>query len=656
MLTIGLCLAVCALTTLIVFFVSRAAAQRRIVRFESRLTKLERTASREALDQLRTMRYRVGTVYLDGLVFTSDKAVARLFSAGLHDAARANWDRALNNWGGARKSADGSEAVALDFLCGCCHILRGRAEEARTIMVTALKAASKQGNRAGKASCLFALGSLEEGERQYRQARFHFAASSELWRILGEVHEQTNSLTRLAEVIEKLGDTHRALEIRRHTLRLMEKSGDKKGMAAQYGAIGDIFARQGDMDQARAAHEDGLHLARQSGDRLAEAERLAAIGDIHLSQDSLKRALDVFERALKIYREVHKPYGQARVLYKLAVVHRRLGDQGIALEYYEYSLKLARRIGDRVLQARNLEGVASGCVTQGAFERALPLLEEAIKLDRETESTTNLVNHLVAFGKVLLEQHEFLKAEQCLKEALTLARHIGTAHAGIPGIFELSRALRGQGKDTEVLELLEKHKSRIRGLNNPKLEAALHSAVGLSYLALNRHDLAVSELKTVIDLRRKLSSKTELGRDLVNLGVALEGQGKADGGRSSIENGLRELHSAGAKTDEAWALCALAEVHMHAGRFRSVRQNLVRALELSREADDAQKEGDCLLGLGRLCVAERESDQARLCFEQAERIYSRLSVEEKLKQVRDELGRIPHSETGVQFLDDLARN
>ncbi len=649
---VGLCAAVGALAALVFFFVGRSVALGRMRGLGSRLARLEKSASRTAMDRLQMIRRMGGVVYLDGLVFSSDKTVERLFGAGLRNGARANWDKALSDWTNARKEARGSEAVALDFLCGCCHMLRGRKAEARAALSAALKLAVKLKDRAGMASCRFALGNLANSEKRYRAAHSHFAASARLWKVLDDPQEETGSLVRLAEVMEKLGQDRQALEYRRQALQLLEKAGDAVGAAAQYGAIGEILAAQGDMDGARAAHEDGLHLARQAGDRLAETERLAAIGDIHLTQGSPKRALDVLERALRGFREAHKFSGEVRVLCKLAAAHRQMGEQDVALEHYERSLKLARRLGDRALQARSLEGMASGCAACGTYHRASALLHEAVELDRAVKDEVGLCNHLVSLGTALLEQREFEKSERCLNEALEIARRNGDTRTEMLGILELARGLRGQGRSAETLDLLEKCRAHARGLGDSETLARVHSEIGLNHLAAKNQERAVSELRAAVELRHKAGSIRELGHDLVNLGVALEAGADPGSGMRSIEDGLRRLHSTGVKADETWALCVLAAANRRRGDPHLARQNLARALGLSRQGGDVLQEALCLCDLGRLCAAERDPKQARSYLEQAARVYSRLGAEDKARDVVRELNRLPHSGTGVQFLDE----
>lgn len=646
-LTTVIAMAAFVAAAVVFFLLGRVSVQRRTARLEARVMRAEQVGSREALERLQVMRRHLGVLYIDGLPATGNRKLERLFVSGLRSAGRIQWDRAAKDWQEALRFAEGSEAAALRFLCAGCYLIRGRYDQARGELEGCIELARHNSDRVGVASGRFALGILERDAGQPDAARVQFSACIGLWAELGEVREQARASVRLAGLLELAGDMDGALSLHRDVLRFCEQLGDDARMAGQYGTIGRMLLVRGDLDGARAAYEDGLHVAHKTGDRAIEAECLAAIGRIHLRQGSPKRAREVLERALKWFRDGNLEPAQAEVLVDLAHAYCGVGKRDVALECYEQALRLARKAGNKSRQAASLVGMALASREHGLYEKSLELLIEAVELDRDGEDRSSLGKHLVALAFTRLELHDTGRARVEFGEAQALVGDGGDEETGAWIQLGLARLLRSEAKFDEAAE----HLSGLSVSGDTAVGALFHIETGLTHLARRDAASAIRELERAADIQRKLNDHRGFGRSLVDLGTALAATGELDKATRLVEDGVDRLHSAGTRSDEAWALRALAEVDRARGRMRSALQHLERSLEHVRSAGDHWGEAETLLVLGRLAVAERDAAKAKVSFDAARRSFVQFGAVRRIAEVDEELAQLPEAESGVKFLD-----
>jgi len=372
-LILSVALAVVLVAAMAMLVLARRVNRRTLQRLEARVVRAERLAAGDLTDRLRTLRRKVGVLYLDGLPTTRSRQLYDAFANGVKHASRDQWDQAARLWQEALEHARDSERTALLFLIGACHLAAGRHAEARGAFDTALAAARTGEDRYAVAATVNAQAMVAREEGGTTRALSGFARAAQIWEELGELRDQARALRRAAESCEDQGDLEQALGWHREAFKQAERAGDAVGAVREYGAACRILVRQNDYDAARAVCEDGLLLARKVGDRDGEVDLLVTIGEILLRQRSYKRALDVLERALRHRGGGHVRHSEARILAGLAKASEGMARADVASEYYERALeKAAEEKGLESLQASCLAGLARGarqswCARQGTL-------------------------------------------------------------------------------------------------------------------------------------------------------------------------------------------------------------------------------------------------------------------------------------------------
>ena len=216
-------------------------------------------------------------------------------------------------------------------------------------------------------------GNMDIALRQYARAL-------ELLRTVQRPREEARSLFGIGSVYETLGDSDRALDFYRQTLKLRSAELDARGRAASLRSTANVLRAQGHAQEALAMHDEALSLASTGAQRapiqIQRARDLVALGqhDTALQQlDSVLKEADsgrqvvtaqaLLERAriqiskaafplaeadlhaaLAIFMREESPVDEFSAWVTLAEAQRRSGASPEALESLNHALRLAEEV------------------------------------------------------------------------------------------------------------------------------------------------------------------------------------------------------------------------------------------------------------------------------------------------------------------------
>jgi predicted ATPase/class 3 adenylate cyclase len=291
----------------------------------------------------------------------------------------------------------------------------------------------------------------------------------ELVRKLGEPERVLEILSRKTEIMYVTGDYTQTLSLGLQALALAESLQNRENTIPIYNLLSNATQRLGGYDQAQDFMEKGLNLSRALGDRLMESRLLNTIGMFYAEQHDLGLAVENFQQSLALARQVGDLRLQARPLANLGLVALRHGDFQAAHRYSEQSLALARQIGARngeTVILGNL-GFIAGCL--GDYAQASSYTEAGLRIAREIGDRYNeameLINlsaHLGALGKIEAAIH-------FANEGLKIAHQIGEQSAAAWAFTYLGHNLLDSGKITEAEDAYRNALQIRRELNQPVL-------------------------------------------------------------------------------------------------------------------------------------------------------------------------------------------
>jgi tetratricopeptide (TPR) repeat protein len=183
----------------------------------------------------------------------------------------------------------------------------------------------------------------------------------------------------LGEVARRQSDLETAWRRSEEALPLYRKLGNVIGEANSIRRMGGVASRRLDHDTARQRFEEALPLFRKVGDVLGEANCIFLMTE--LSWRSEPEARERFQDALQLYREVGDVLGEANCIYDIGQIALSRADHSVARQLFEDALPLYRTIGNlfgeacALIRRGQLAQLSDNGAARAHFDEALAVLE-----------------------------------------------------------------------------------------------------------------------------------------------------------------------------------------------------------------------------------------------------------------------------------------
>jgi len=213
------------------------------------------------------------------------------------------------------------------------------------IQQTALAAAARTGDVAGRAHALRGLGLADRGTGDFAGARGRLLAALELFGQVADRGGQALSHQSLAWIAGMAGEDRVALEQSEAALRLCRSVDDPAGEAVALNDVGWYHARLGAYEEALACCETALALLRKLGDEYGQAHTWDSLGYIHRHLGRQEDAIACYRKALRLFRRAGDLYSEATGLTYLGDVYEAAGDMRAASETWRRALGALDELG-----------------------------------------------------------------------------------------------------------------------------------------------------------------------------------------------------------------------------------------------------------------------------------------------------------------------
>jgi tetratricopeptide (TPR) repeat protein len=270
------------------------------------------------------------------------------------------------------------------------------------------------------ASALFNLSSRDFWQKDYAQATANLTEAQTLFREVGNVLDEANSIESLGDIALEHSDHAVAAELYERALLLHRQVGNVLGEANCIKSLGEIAVRRSDHIAAAELYERALSLYRKIGNVLGEANCIQSLGDIALERSDHTVAAEFYQRALSLYREIGNVLGEANCIESLGDIAVRRSDHIAAAELYERALSLYREVGDVLGEANCIKSLGDIALERSDHAVAAELYERALSLYREVDSLQGEANCIKSLGDIALATGRTEEAASLWRTALDL--------------------------------------------------------------------------------------------------------------------------------------------------------------------------------------------------------------------------------------------
>ncbi|MFE1798672.1 BTAD domain-containing putative transcriptional regulator [Streptomyces sp. NPDC059517] len=190
------------------------------------------------------------------------------------------------------------------------------------LQTSALEAARRQGDRAGRAGAHRGLGLAQDRLDRGEDARGHYLRALDLFAELGSDAGQARTHQHLARMSATRGSPQQALDHAGHSLKHYRAAADRAGQSAALNHIGWLNAQLGDHHEALVHCRQALELAQETGDLNGQAHTWDSLGYIQHHLGRHAQAVDCYRQAVDLFHRTGDRQSEAAGLLCLGDVHR----------------------------------------------------------------------------------------------------------------------------------------------------------------------------------------------------------------------------------------------------------------------------------------------------------------------------------------------
>lgn len=436
--------------------------------------------------------------------------------------------------------------------------------------------------------------------------------------------------------------------VQRQMLEAFEQGGRAAQTVEALAELGKIYASASDPAQAAELFQRCAEAADKLGNVLAASDCRSRLG-------SMQRELFQFSAAEKSYQAAAAGYAsqsshnQAHSLRFLGFLYEgALSDYPAALRTFEQALALAQehagntshkdnvRAEMRDLGAKLRVDMARVHRSLGDYDRGLEELAQAKRESRHL-GPVERAEVVLEEARIYWYRGNYRRAFARQRETLELAVEANRTHAtrkqasfieiqarSLAGLIHLNQGNLQVG-ETAFLDALR----LARNTDRRSEEARQLNNLGALHLEAGRVEEAIADYEQALAIETELGSKEGQAYALRGLGIARHRQGSLPQAREIVQRALELSRSIGNSYNELRCLYALARIEDDlkqgdpAAHYRA-------AIDIARRTSVPELEWRSLYALGRMALANQETEEAR------ERLEEALSVAERLGRSHSE--------------------
>ncbi len=211
--------------------------------------------------------------------------------------------------------------------------------------------------------------------------------------------------------------------------------------------------------------------------------------------------LDELNRVLEKYRKSGNREAEGHTLGAIAGSYRALHQQQKALELYQLALTIWRDIGDKDDEATTLAHIGDVYREWGFHEQAIHLYRDALKVYPASTDKSELAAVFNNLGLAYFGLHDKKKCLENLDHALAEYRAKQDRQGEASVLTNLGSAYAFLGNDPhKALDYFQEAVTKLELLNDRSSEANAFQVMGLVWLKLQNHDMAVQSFQRALFL------------------------------------------------------------------------------------------------------------------------------------------------------------
>ncbi len=362
------------------------------------------------------------------------------------------------------------------------------------------------------------------------------------------------------------------------------------------------------------------------------------------------RTFGGYDKARKIYSEIKKLENLDLIVQKETSEEKRnkmledlgktcifTGEWDKAFEYFNKLLEGAKKAKDKRLASRYLRRLGFIHQERAEFDEALDYYELALENAKESGNKNAIAGSLNYIGTVYYYKGDYDLAEKYHEMAIENAEAVnntlalGAAHTGLGNVHADS------GEVDEAVKHYQKSLDYLRDTQHLHEIARVYNNLGDTYLQMEKWEKALEQFEKCKEHGEEGGWLNMKAWALFNSSEALISMGELDKAKENLDQSQDILKKIG-------DLAGIGGMHQNYGKLYRVKKDwdlsvmhYVKAIETFIEINTPLSLAECRSQLGEVFKAQGDVDGAKTEFRRAANLYHHLNLENKLKNVLEEI-------------------
>jgi len=276
------------------------------------------------------------------------------------------------------------------------------------------------------------LGNSYESLGQYKKAISYHQQSLEISEEMGNRQWLAGSLGNLGNCYRNLGQYKKAISYHQQSLEISEEMGYRQGVASSLSNLGNCYYSLGQYEKAIAYHQKCHDISDEIGFRRGVASSLGGLGNCYDSLGQYETAIAYHQQSLEIEEEMGYRQGVASSLSNLGICYKNLGQYEKAIAYHQQFHDISEEIGYRQGVAISLGNLGNCYDCLGEYEKEIAYHQQHHDISEEMGNRQGVAISSHNMGEALLKLENYSEAETKIQESLVISQEINfkelTAH------------------------------------------------------------------------------------------------------------------------------------------------------------------------------------------------------------------------------------
>ncbi len=316
---------------------------------------------------------------------------------------------------------------------------------------------------------------------KHREAAEWYMKSLEIYRLLGEDRQATNTLLYIGNAFFHQGMLPEAEEYYKQTLESAKEAGLTEFSARALQNLGNVTHLQGRLREGMSYYQQALDDYEKLQDVTGVASCYIGLGNSVLEEKRFDRARFYYQEARLAFEKAGHRHGEFNAIMNLGTVFLEEGQYDPAVSHFELALEKARMLEHSPGILRCYHNLGLACSRRGDKQRALEYYTASLSISRASDNFIGLASTLGNMASLHNDLGQYREALAAAGESLDHARRIESIDDQRLAMHNLARAYEGLGRYREALVRYQQYKvlhDSVQNLESRKhinqLEASFH--------------------------------------------------------------------------------------------------------------------------------------------------------------------------------------